>query len=105
MASYEAGETFVQFLIVQIDGLLNTFKQILTPRNIDALISIVATELTIRLERAIKKCSFNRVSNVFVHICKFIYLPKFLLAGWFGTRPGSTCIRGIFGQRNVMVNS
>lgn len=63
MASYEAGETFVQFLIVQIDGLLNTFKQNLTPRNTDALVSIVATELTQRLERAIKKCTFNRVSN------------------------------------------
>lgn len=35
----------------------------LTPRNIDALISIVATELTSRLERTIKKCTFNRVSK------------------------------------------
>ncbi|XP_073824821.1 conserved oligomeric Golgi complex subunit 4 isoform X2 [Musca autumnalis] len=60
LAAYEAGETFVQFLIVQIDGLLNTFKPCLTSRNYDALISIVASELTTRLERAIKKCVFNR---------------------------------------------
>lgn len=48
----------------------------LTPRNTDALISIVATELTSRLERTIKKCTFNRVSkllkvdnlfNLFIH--------------------------------------
>ncbi|XP_037814448.1 conserved oligomeric Golgi complex subunit 4 [Lucilia sericata] len=64
LASYEAGETFVQFLIVQIEGLLNTFKQMLTPRNTDALISIVATELTLRLERAIKKCTFNRLGGL-----------------------------------------
>ncbi|KAI8126883.1 Conserved oligomeric Golgi complex subunit 4 [Lucilia cuprina] len=64
LASYEAGETFVQFLIVQIEGLLNTFRQMLTPRNTDALISIVATELTLRLERAIKKCTFNRLGGL-----------------------------------------
>ncbi|KAM7353007.1 conserved oligomeric Golgi complex subunit 4 isoform 2-T2 [Cochliomyia hominivorax] len=64
LASYEAGETFVQFLIVQIEGLLNTFKPFLTPRNADALISIVATELTLRLEKIIKKCSFNRLGGL-----------------------------------------
>lgn len=64
LSAYEAGETFVQFLIVQIDGLLNTFKQFLTPRNYDALISIIASELTLRLERAIKKCTFNRLGGL-----------------------------------------
>ncbi|XP_013109416.2 conserved oligomeric Golgi complex subunit 4 [Stomoxys calcitrans] len=64
LSAYEAGETFVQYLIVQIDGLLNTFKQFLTPRNYDALISIVASELTLRLEKTIKKCVFNRLGGL-----------------------------------------
>uniref|UniRef100_A0A182IKX9 Conserved oligomeric Golgi complex subunit 4 n=1 Tax=Anopheles atroparvus TaxID=41427 RepID=A0A182IKX9_ANOAO len=64
LATYEAGETFVQFLIVQIDGLLNSFKVALTPRNFDALVSIVTTEITIRMERAIKKTTFNRLGGL-----------------------------------------
>ncbi|XP_058121521.1 conserved oligomeric Golgi complex subunit 4 [Anopheles ziemanni] len=64
LATYEAGETFVQFLIVQIDGLLNSFKVALTPRNFDALVSIVTTEITTRMERAIKKTTFNRMGGL-----------------------------------------
>ncbi|XP_053675501.1 conserved oligomeric Golgi complex subunit 4 [Anopheles nili] len=64
LASYEASETFVQFLIVQIDGLLNSFKVALTPRNYDALVSIVTTEITARMERAIKKTTFNRLGGL-----------------------------------------
>lgn len=64
LASYEAGETFVQFLIVQIDGLLNSFKNVLSARNYDALVSILASEVTVRLERAIKKSTFNRLGGL-----------------------------------------
>ncbi|XP_030374050.1 conserved oligomeric Golgi complex subunit 4 [Scaptodrosophila lebanonensis] len=64
LAKYEAGETFVQFLIVQLDGLLTTFKSSLSPRNYDALVSILATEVTLRLERAIKKSTFNRLGGL-----------------------------------------
>uniref|UniRef100_A0A182P685 Conserved oligomeric Golgi complex subunit 4 n=1 Tax=Anopheles epiroticus TaxID=199890 RepID=A0A182P685_9DIPT len=64
LATYEASETFVQFLIVQIDGLLNSFKVALTPRNYDALVSIVTTEITSRMERAIKKTTFNRLGGL-----------------------------------------
>ncbi|XP_055921896.1 conserved oligomeric Golgi complex subunit 4 [Eupeodes corollae] len=64
LASYEAGETFVQFLIVQIDGLLNSFKNLLSSRNYDALVSILASEVTVRLERAIKKSTFNRLGGL-----------------------------------------
>ncbi|KAL9925550.1 conserved oligomeric Golgi complex subunit 4 isoform 2-T2 [Glossina fuscipes fuscipes] len=64
LAAYEAGETFVQYLIVQIDGFLSSFKLILTVRNYDALVIILATELTSRLERAIKKCTFNRLGGL-----------------------------------------
>ncbi|SPP81705.1 conserved oligomeric Golgi complex subunit 4 [Drosophila guanche] len=64
LAIYEAEETFVQFFIVHLDGLLNSFKTALSPRNYDALVSILATEVTIQLERAIKKCSFNRLGGL-----------------------------------------
>uniref|UniRef100_A0A182NGK8 Conserved oligomeric Golgi complex subunit 4 n=1 Tax=Anopheles dirus TaxID=7168 RepID=A0A182NGK8_9DIPT len=64
LATYEASETFVQFLIVQIDGLLSSFKVALTPRNYDALVSIVTTEITARMERAIKKTTFNRMGGL-----------------------------------------
>uniref|UniRef100_A0A2M4APT9 Conserved oligomeric Golgi complex subunit 4 n=1 Tax=Anopheles triannulatus TaxID=58253 RepID=A0A2M4APT9_9DIPT len=64
LATYEAGETFVQFLIVQIDGLLAAFKAALTARNYDALVSIVTSEITARMERAIKKTTFNRLGGL-----------------------------------------
>lgn len=64
MINVEAGETFSQYLIVQIDGLLDTFKQTLTTRNYDALVSLLAIELATRLEKVIRKCTFNRVSKI-----------------------------------------
>ncbi|XP_004523419.1 conserved oligomeric Golgi complex subunit 4 [Ceratitis capitata] len=64
LADYEAGETFIQTLIVQLDGFLSQFKNVLTPRNFDAFVSILATDTTARLERAIKKTSFNRLGGL-----------------------------------------
>ena len=64
LVNYEAGETFIQFLIVQIDGLLSTFKNSLTPRNYDALVGILTTEVVSRLERAVKKSTFNRLGGL-----------------------------------------
>ncbi|XP_058446819.1 conserved oligomeric Golgi complex subunit 4 [Malaya genurostris] len=64
LASYEAGETFIQFLIVQVDALLTVFKTALTPRNYDGLVSIVTSEVTSRLERVIKKSTFNRLGGL-----------------------------------------
>lgn len=66
MSTYEAGETFVQTLIVHLDGLLNSFKGVMTTRNYDALVSVVATDATTRLERAIKKSTFNRLGGLVV---------------------------------------
>lgn len=63
-AAYEAGETFIQYLIVQLDTLLNSFKSQLSERNYEALVDIIATDTTIRLERAIKKTAFNRMGGL-----------------------------------------
>lgn len=64
LSAYEAGETFIQFLIVQLDGLLNSFKKILCERNYDVLVSMLATDVTTRFERAIKKSAFNRLGGL-----------------------------------------
>lgn len=49
---------------MQLDGLLNTFKGIMSDRNYDALVGLLATDTTVRLERAIKKSSFNRLGGL-----------------------------------------
>jgi conserved oligomeric Golgi complex subunit 4 len=64
LAAYEAGETFIQFLIVQLDGLLNSFKKSLSERNYDVLVSMLATDVTTRFERSIKKSAFNRLGGL-----------------------------------------
>lgn len=64
LAAYEAGETFIQFLIVQLDGLLISFKKSLSERNYDVLVSMLATDVTSRFERAIKKSAFNRLGGL-----------------------------------------
>ncbi|XP_067617245.1 conserved oligomeric Golgi complex subunit 4 [Eurosta solidaginis] len=64
LANYEAGETFIQTLIVQLDSFLSQFKNVLTPRNFDAFVSILASDTTARLERAIMKTSFNRLGGL-----------------------------------------
>jgi hypothetical protein len=64
LAAYEAGETFIQFLIVQLDGLLNSFKKSLSEQNYDVLVSMLAADVTERFERAIKKSAFNRLGGL-----------------------------------------
>lgn len=64
LATYEAGETFIQFLIVQIDGLLTSFKETLCPRNYDVLVAMFAADVTTRFERSIKKSAFNRLGGL-----------------------------------------
>lgn len=64
LLAYEAGETFIQFLIVQLDGLLNSFKKTFSERNYDVMVSMLATDVTTRFERAIKKSAFNRIGGL-----------------------------------------
>lgn len=65
LAAYEAGETFMQKLIIELDGLLNTFKDALCGRNYEILVGMVATDVTVRMERVMKKTTFNRVGICF----------------------------------------
>lgn len=66
LAAYEAGETFMQKLIVELDGLLSGFKEGLCARNYEIVVGMVATDVTVRMERVMKKTTFNRVSDDFV---------------------------------------
>ena len=61
LSVYEAGESFVQTLIMNLDSLLSSFKDVLTPANHDALVGVLTTEVTSRLEKVILKSNFNRV--------------------------------------------
>lgn len=63
LAAYEAGETFMQKLVIELDGLLNSFKDALCSRNYEIVVGMVATDATVRMERVMKKTTFNRVSG------------------------------------------
>lgn len=64
---YEANDgmrPFIQNFIVTLDGFLKSFKLSLTTSNYDTLISLLATELTSQLEKAVLSCSFNRLGGL-----------------------------------------
>lgn len=63
MSTYEAGESFVQTLIMNLETLLSLFKDVLTTANYDAFVSVLTTEVTQRLEKVIMKSTFNRVKR------------------------------------------
>ncbi|XP_023316573.1 conserved oligomeric Golgi complex subunit 4 isoform X2 [Trichogramma pretiosum] len=60
---HETDESFVQTLVMNLDGLLQVFKNSLMESNYNALIGILTTEVTIRLEKVIFKSSFNKIGG------------------------------------------
>ncbi|KAK4879456.1 hypothetical protein RN001_007602 [Aquatica leii] len=64
LSEYEAGESFVQTLIMNLDSLLSSFKNSLTDSNYDGLIKILITEVTARLEKVVLKSTFNRLGGL-----------------------------------------
>ncbi|GJQ85732.1 hypothetical protein Trydic_g12138 [Trypoxylus dichotomus] len=64
LSTYDAGETFVQTLIMNLESLLIPFKEILTPNNYDSLVTVVTTEVITRLEKVIFKSTFNRLGGL-----------------------------------------
>ncbi|XP_067007439.2 conserved oligomeric Golgi complex subunit 4 isoform X2 [Anabrus simplex] len=63
-ASYEADEPFVRNLIMNLDGLLSSFKGSLTPSNYDALVRMLTAEVTAHMEKVVFKSSFNRLGGL-----------------------------------------
>ncbi|KAK9878442.1 hypothetical protein WA026_022082 [Henosepilachna vigintioctopunctata] len=64
LSVYEAGETFVQTLIMNLESLLSSFRDVLTESNFDAFVSALTTEVTQRLEKVILKSSFNGLGGL-----------------------------------------
>ncbi|XP_050497747.1 conserved oligomeric Golgi complex subunit 4 isoform X2 [Diabrotica virgifera virgifera] len=64
LSAYEAGESFVQTLIMNLETLLSSFKDILTSSNYDTFTQILTTEVTQRLEKVVMKSSFNRLGGL-----------------------------------------
>lgn len=64
LSEYEAGESFVQTLIMNLDSLLMSFKDNLSALNYDCLIKILTTDVTDRLEKVALKSSFNRLGGL-----------------------------------------
>ncbi|KAB0804286.1 hypothetical protein PPYR_01256 [Photinus pyralis] len=64
LSEYEAGESFVQTLIMNLDSLLSSFKDSLTSANYDGLIKILIGEVTARFEKVIFKSAFNRLGGL-----------------------------------------
>jgi len=62
---YETDEPFVQTLVMNLEGLLQGFKDSLTISNYDALIGLLTAEITARLEKVVLKSTFNRVCQEF----------------------------------------
>ncbi|ELU05879.1 hypothetical protein CAPTEDRAFT_225425 [Capitella teleta] len=76
-AQYEANDPWVQNFILNLDGLLVTFKSTLTSTNYDSLVSQLSTEITTQLEKTVMKTTFNRLGGL--HFDKELrYLVGFL---------------------------
>ncbi|XP_076331924.1 conserved oligomeric Golgi complex subunit 4 [Tachypleus tridentatus] len=66
-SQYEANDglrSFIQDFIMKIDETLNSFKASLSSSNYDVLVSLLATELTKQLEKAVLECRFNRLGGL-----------------------------------------
>ncbi|XP_049774280.1 conserved oligomeric Golgi complex subunit 4 isoform X2 [Schistocerca cancellata] len=63
-STYDANETFIQNLIMNLDGFLKSFKSSLTQNNYDVLVSILTTEVTSHLEKVVLKSTFNRLGGL-----------------------------------------
>ncbi|XP_025115795.1 conserved oligomeric Golgi complex subunit 4-like isoform X1 [Pomacea canaliculata] len=63
-SNYEANDPWVQNSIVTLDNMLSTFKNSLTSANYEAFVSLVTTEVTAQLEKAVGKTTFNRLGGL-----------------------------------------
>ncbi|XP_030749484.1 conserved oligomeric Golgi complex subunit 4 isoform X2 [Sitophilus oryzae] len=64
LSAYEAGESFAQTLIMNLETLLSSFKEILSSNNYDHFIQVLTVEVTQRFEKVIMKSQFNRLGGL-----------------------------------------
>lgn len=79
LSTYEAGESFVQTLIMNLETLLSSFKGVLSTVNYDAFTNVLTVEVTQRFEKVILKSTFNRVRDLIFSFCRwfrfyFVYI-------------------------------
>eukprot|EP00090_Calanus_glacialis_P039767 TRINITY_DN6924_c0_g1_i1.p1 TRINITY_DN6924_c0_g1~~TRINITY_DN6924_c0_g1_i1.p1 ORF type:complete len:751 (-),score=327.81 TRINITY_DN6924_c0_g1_i1:125-2344(-) len=63
-SDYSANDPWVQQTIVNLDNLMQSFKAGLTAANFDSLVMIVASEVTVQLEKSVLKSSFSRLGGL-----------------------------------------
>ncbi|KAG8196740.1 hypothetical protein JTE90_014474 [Oedothorax gibbosus] len=66
-SQYEATDgarPFIQNFIISTDTFLKSLKSSLTTSNFDAIVSLLASELTIQFEKAVMLCQFNRLGGL-----------------------------------------
>ena len=63
-ADYEANDPFVQTFIMNLDGLLSSFKGSLTTNNYETFVSMIASEVTLQIEKAALKSKFSRLGGL-----------------------------------------
>ena len=63
-SDYAANDPWVQGTIVNIDMLIQSFRPSLTQANFDSFVNIVASEVTLQLEKTVLKISFNRLGGL-----------------------------------------
>ena len=54
-ADYEANDPFIQTLVMNLDGLLGSFKGSLTEKNFENLVTMMSEEVTLQVEKATMK--------------------------------------------------
>ncbi|CAG9771862.1 unnamed protein product [Ceutorhynchus assimilis] len=64
LSAYEAGESFVQTLIMNLETLLSSFKHILSTNNYELFIQVLTLEVTQRFEKVVMKSQFNRLGGL-----------------------------------------
>ncbi|XP_050307529.1 conserved oligomeric Golgi complex subunit 4 [Anthonomus grandis grandis] len=64
LSAYEGGESFVQTLIMNLETLLSSFRDILSENNYNHFIQALTAEVTQRFEKVIMKSQFNRLGGL-----------------------------------------
>jgi len=63
-SDYSANDPWVQQTIINLDTLIQSFKSGLTTANFDSFVLIVASEVTVQLEKAVVKSLFSRLGGL-----------------------------------------
>ncbi|CAI9716005.1 Hypothetical predicted protein [Octopus vulgaris] len=63
-SNYEANDPWIQNFILNLDGMLVSFKASFTVNNYDRFVGAVTNEITAQLEKTVLKTTFNRLGGL-----------------------------------------